>query len=99
MMEIAKSDLQPQIQAVLVELEHYKMNNNHLQFEVKKQNILRELTKHENYHLTSQIERLTSDNKEQNKEISRRKYPNQRLERANEEFKKILSNKDEEMSH
>ena len=99
MMEIAKSDLQPQIQAVLVELEHYKMNNNRLQFEVKRQNILRELTKQENSRLTAQIERLTSDNKEQNKEISHLKDQNRRLERANEEFKKILSDKDKEMSH
>ena len=52
-MEIAKSELQSQLQAVLVELENYKMTNNHLQFEVKKQNILRELTKQENGRLTA----------------------------------------------
>ena len=75
------------------------MTNNHLQFEVKKQNILRELTKQENSRLTTQIEKLTSDNKKQNKEISHLKNQNRRLERANEEFKKILSDRDEEMSH
>ena len=75
------------------------MTNNHLQFEVKKQNILRKLTKQENSPLTAQIERLTSDNKEQTKEITCLKDQNQRLKRANEEFKKILSDKDKEMSH
>ena len=74
----------------MVELEHYKMTNNHLQFKVKKQNILRELTKHKNSGLTTQIERLTRDNKEQNKEISRLKDQNRRLERANKEFKKNI---------
>ena len=66
-MEIAKSELQSQLQAILIELEHYKMTNNHLQFKFKKLNILKELTKQENSRLTAQIERLTSDNKEQNK--------------------------------
>ena len=64
-MGIAKSELQLQLQSVLVELEHYKMTNNDLQFKVKKHNILRELTKQEIGRLTAQIERLTSDNKEQ----------------------------------
>ena len=98
-MVIEKSKLHSQLLTVLDKLEHYKMTNNHLQFEVKKQNILRELTKQENSRLTAQIERLTSDNKEQNKEISFLKDQNRRLERPNEEFKKILTDKDEEMSH
>ena len=45
------------------------MINNNLQFEVKKHNICRKLTKQENSCLIAQIERLTSDEKEQNKEI------------------------------
>ena len=98
-MLITESELQLQLQVILVELEHYKMTNNNLQFKVKKQHILRELTKQENNRLTAQIERLKSDNKEQNKEISHLKDQNRRLERANEEFKKILSDKDKEMSH
>ena len=87
-MEIPKSELQSQLQAVLVKIEHYKMTNNHLQFEVKQQNIPRKLTKEEHSLLTAQIERLTSDNKEQNKEISHLKNQNRRLKINNEEFKK-----------
>ena len=60
----SKSELQSQLQEVLVKLEHYKIINNHLQSEVKKQDILRELTKQENSRLTSQIKRLTSDENE-----------------------------------
>ena len=60
------------------------MTNNNLEIEFKKQNILRELTKHENSCLTAQIQRLTSDNKEQNKEISHLKNKNQRLKINNE---------------
>ena len=44
-MPITESELQLQLQVILVELEHYKMTNNNLQFKVKKQHILRELTK------------------------------------------------------
>ena len=83
-MVITKSNLKSQLQAILSKLKHYKMTNNHLRFKVKKKNILRELTKQDNSRLTAQIERLTSDNKEKNQEISLLKDKNQSLDRDNE---------------
>ena len=98
-MVIEKSKLHSQLLTVLDKLEHYKMTNNHLQFKVEKTNIHKELTKQENSRLTAQIERLTSDDKEQNKEIFCLKDQNRKLERANEEFKKYYQSLDEEISH
>ena len=94
-MAIIDLQIQSQLQVVLGDLEHYKSINRQLQFEIEKQTILNGLTKKENCHLKgriTQIERLKSDDNflERNKEISRLKNQNQKLEQANEEIKEIL---------
>ena len=74
-MAITKSELQLRLQAVLSELEQYKANYHHLQFEITKQKIANKLWEQKNHwsQRDSELKKMLSDKDE---EISQLKNHN-----------------------
>ena len=62
-MAITYSEIHMQLQSISDELEHYKETNYHLQFEIKRKEIINMLIEKENRWLKERIKQLTTQNR------------------------------------
>ena len=87
-MVIAKLVLQLRLHAVLSELEQYKANDHHLQYEITKQEVANKLWEQKNYWSQRDNEELKKMLSDKDEEISQLKNHNQDLEDKNRKVKK-----------